>query len=130
MLPMKFYDDMFDSLLDDSDLRNDMRMMKSDIYEKDNNYVVEMDLPGFKKEDIKIECNRGNLIVTAEKKHEDEDKNKKYLRRERSYGKYSRSFYLGDIDEERINAEFHHGTLRITIPKKDEHKNTKYIDIK
>ncbi len=126
MLPMKFYDDVFDSLLDDSDIK----MMRSDIYEKDNKYIIEMDLPGFKKEDIKLECKKGNLIVTAEKKQENEDKNKKYIRRERSYGKCSRSFYLGDIDESNIEAEFHHGTLKVTVPKVDEEKNKKYIDIK
>lgn len=126
MLPRKFYfDDFVDSLMESE--KNSM--MNCDIYEKEGNYVVEMDLPGFNKEDIKLECNKGNVIITAEKKHEEEDKTKKYLRRERSYGKYSRSFYLGDIDQENINANFDNGTLTITIPKIDEEKNKKYIDI-
>ena len=126
MLPRKFYfDDFVDSLME-SDKAS---MMNCDIYEKEGNYIVEMDLPGFNKEDIKLECNKGNVIITAEKKHEEEDKTKKYLRRERSYGKYSRSFYLGDIDQENINANFDNGTLTITIPKVDEEKNKKYIDI-
>ena len=91
-----------------------------------------MDLPGFKKEEIKVECNKGNLIVSAEKKHEEEekDKNKKYLRRERIYGKYSRSFYLGDVDEDNIEASYNNGTLHIAVTKIDENKNKKFIDIK
>ena len=106
--------------------------MKCDIYEKDNTYHVEMDLPGFKKEEIKVECNKGNLVITAEKSEntEDKDEDKKYLRRERVYGKYSRSFYLGDIKEDAIEAKFDNGTLSISIPKIDENENKRLIDIK
>ena len=91
-----------------------------------------MDLPGFKKDEIKIECNKGNLVITAEKSssEEDKDEDKKYLRRERVYGKYSRSFYLGDIKEDAIEAKFDNGTLTISIPKIDENENKKLIDIK
>ncbi len=125
MLPRKFYiDDIFDSLME-----SEKKNMLCDIYEDGNNYVTELDLPGYKKEDIKIECNKGNLIITAEKKKEVNDDNKKYIRRERSYGKYSRSIYLGDIDQDNIKAEYNDGTLTITIPKIDEEKNKKYIDI-
>ena len=127
MLPRKFYfDDFMDSLMESDNNSS----MKCDIYEKDNNYVIEMDLPGFDKKDIKLECNKGNVVITAEKNHEEESKDKKYIRRERSYGKYSRSFYLGDIDQDNINASFSNGTLEVTIPKIDEDKNKKYIDIK
>ena len=126
MLPRRFY---FDNALDDF-FEEEGAKMKCDIYEKDNKYHVEMDLPGFTKDEIKIECNKGNLIVTAEKEEDEENKDKKYLRRERSYGKYSRSFYLGDIEEDGINAEFQNGTLHITVPKVDENKDKKYIDIK
>ena len=125
MLPRKFYiDDVFDSLLD-----NEKSVMKCDISENESSYVVEMDLPGYKKEDIKIECNKGNLIISCEKKSDEKDETKKYIRRERSYGKCSRSFYLGDIDQDGIDANFVNGTLTITIPKIDEEKNKKYINI-
>lgn len=128
MLPTRFY---FDNALDQF-FENEGNKMKCDIYEKDNTYHVEMDLPGFKKNEIKIECNKGNLVVTAEKEENDEEKdeNKKYLRRERVYGKYSRSFYLGDINEDGIEAKFDNGTLTISIPKIDENENKKLIDIK
>ena len=126
IIPRKFYlDDLFDSFLD-----SESRKMTCDIYEKDGNYHLEMDIPGFSKEDIKIHCDNGNLTVTAEKEKEEKEEDKKYIRRERSYGKYSRSFYLGNIDEDNINAEFKNGTLTITIPKVSEIESKKMIEIK
>jgi len=123
MLPRRFYiDDVIDSIME-----SEKSEMKCDIYEKDNTYFVELDLPGYQKEDIKIECNKGNLIISCEKKHEENDQTKKYIRRERVYGKYSRSFYLGDINEEAIEAEYTDGTLHIVIPKIDEERNKKQI---
>ena len=115
MLPNRFlYDSMFgvDRFED----------MSCDIYEKDNKYHVEMDIPGFSKDDIKIECHKGTITVSIEKNLENdtEDDNKKYIRRERKTGKYKRSFYLGDIDEENIKAEFKNGTLIMIVPLKEE----------
>ena len=128
MLPTRFY---FDNALDQF-FESENSKMKCDIYEKDNTYHVEMDLPGFKKDEIKVECNKGNLVITAEKSsnNEEKDEDKKYLRRERVYGKISRSFYLGDVNEDAIEAKFDNGTLTISIPKIDENKNKKLIDIK
>lgn len=118
----------FDSLLDDVKMND---KMKCDIYEKDGAYNVEASIPGFNKEDISIEFNKGNLTITAEKEEEEEDKSKKYLRRERSfYGKYQRSFYLGDVDEENIEAEFNNGILTIKVPKKAVEETKKTIEIK
>lgn len=126
MLPRKmFLDDMFDNFLESENPR-----MKCDIYEKDNTYILEMDVPGFEKDDINIEYNKGNLTISAEKHEEKNEKDdKKYIRRERFYGKLSRSFYLGEIDEEAIKAEFKHGTLKIVAPKKDENISKKVINI-
>lgn len=105
--------------------------MKCDIYEQDNTYHIEMDLPGFSKEEIKIECSNGNLIVTATKENqmEEKDETKHYLRKERNYGKYSRSFYLKDSNEEAISATYKEGTLHIEIPITKEENNRKFIDI-
>ena len=126
LLPRSYYlDDLFDNFLSSEDSK-----MRCDIYESEGKYHIEMDIPGFNKDEIKIECNKGNIVITAEKKDEEKEEDKKYLRRERSYGKYSRSFYLGDIEEDGINAEFSNGTLHITVPKVDENKDKKYIDIK
>ena len=102
LIPRKYYlDDIFDNFLSVPEESN----MKCDIYETDGNYNLELDMPGFTKDDINIEFNKGTLTISAEKKDEKEEKDdKKYIRRERFYGKVSRSFYLGDIEEENIKA--------------------------
>ena len=115
MLPGRFlYDSMFGL--------DKMEDLSCDIYEKDNKYHLEMDIPGFTKNDIKIECHKGTITVSAKKDYENEEKDddKKYIRRERRYGEYKRSFYLGEIDEDSIKAEFKNGTLLITAPIKEE----------
>lgn len=126
LIPKLYFDDSISSFLE-----GDHSNMKCDIYEKENKYFVEMDLPGFKKDEIKIECDKGNLIITASKEDKEniEDEDKNYLRRERIYNKYSRSFYLGDISEEEISAKFNDGTLTVIVPKRQEVDTKKYIDI-
>lgn len=124
MLPSRMF---FDDMLSDLSLES---KMKCDIFEKDNKIFIEMDVPGYKKEDIKVECNKGNIVIRAEKNDHDEE-NKKYLHRERkSYGKIERSFHLDDIDEDTIDASFKHGILTISVDKIDEDKNKKYIEVK
>ncbi len=126
MLPRKmFLDDMFDSFLESEPVK-----MKCDIYEEDGAYNLELDMPGFNKDDIVLEYNKGTLTISAEKKESTEEKeDKKYIRRERFYGKVSRSFYLGDIEEEDIKAEFKDGTLKVIAPKKKEDISKKIINI-
>ena len=126
MLPRKmFLDDMFDSFLESEPVK-----MKCDIYEENEAYNLELDMPGFNKEDINIEYNKGTLTISAEKKNEvNEKENKKYIRRERFYGKVSRSFYLGEIEEDHIKAEFKDGTLKVVAPKKQEDISKKIINI-
>lgn len=126
LLPRKYYlDDLFDQFLTTPEETN----MKCDIYEKDGKYHIEMDVPGFNKKDISVECDKGYLKITAEKKEEDEDKEKNYIRRERMYGKYQREFYLGDVEAENVKAEFKDGMLKITVPKKQEIETKKTIEI-
>ena len=124
MFPSRmFFDDML------SDLSAE-KNMKCDIYEKDNKIIVEIDVPGYKKEDIKVECNKGNIVIRATNT-EKEEENKKYLHRERKvYEKMERSFHFDDIDEDSINAEFKDGILTITVQKVDEDKNKKFIEVK
>ena len=124
MLPSRIF---FDNFLDEF---KESDKMKCDIYEKDNIYHIEADIPGFSKEDINVEFNKGNLTITAEKKDEEEEKDKNYLRRERYYGKYQRSFYLGEVDEEACEASFTNGILKIKVPKYLEEETKKYIEIK
>ena len=113
---------------------DEMSKMRCDIYEKDGIYTMEMDIPGFNREDVKIEVDDNDyLTITAEKNSEtnDEDSDKNYVRKERSYGKYQRSFYVGDIDKDKIDAKFENGILKITMPKKEEEKSSKKtIEIK
>lgn len=125
LIPSRFYlDDVFDDFLPKKGTD-----MKCDIYEKNGDYHIEMDIPGYEKGDITVEENNGYLTITAEKEKEENDEEKNYIRRERSYGKYQRSFYLGDLDSENIKAEFKDGMLKVTVPKKEEEINKKTIEI-
>lgn len=128
LMPRKFYlDDIFDDFISSRKEQH----MKCDIYEKGGDYHIEMDIPGFNKEEISVETKDGYLIIKAEKKNEvnEEDKDRNYIRRERTYGQYERSFYLGDLDEDKIDAKFDNGMLKITVPKKEEVDTKKVIEI-
>ena len=109
-------------------------VMKTDIIENKDAYELHVDLPGFKKEDVKAELKDGYLTISAVAKYEKNDENdKKFLRRERFYGTCSRSFYVGDvITQEDIKAKFEDGILKLTVPKKEaqpEIQTPKYIAI-
>ena len=113
---------------------NNLNISAFTIQEKDNNYVLDMDLPGYKKEDIKAQLKDGYLTITAQKNTSNDDKDEEgnYIRRERYCGKCSRSFYVGDsIKEEDIKANFNNGILELTFPKEVEQKaeEMKYITI-
>lgn len=128
MLPSRIF---LDDFLDDFPPMKEQKTMMCDIYEENNEYHIEVDVPGFKKEDISIECDKGNLKITAEKHSEEIDSNKKYVHREkRSYAKCERSFYLGNVKEDAISAEFKDGQLFITVPKFEEKSTRKTIEIK
>lgn len=102
----------------------------TDISETDDNYFLKVDLPGIKKDDVKISYADGKLTISGERKQETEEKNSKYHRVERSYGKYYRSFSLPQkIKEDKIDAEFKDGQLKITVPKAEEAK-PKEIEVK
>ena len=104
--------------------------MKCDVYEKDGDYHIEIDIPGFEKKDINLEVKDGYLIISAEKQDKVKDEGKDYIRRERKYGKYQRSFYIGDVESEKIEAEFKDGLLKILVPKIEEVIDKKVIEIK
>lgn len=110
-------------------------LMKTDVQETENGYVLEMDLPGFSKDEVKASLKDGYLTIKAEKgldKDEKDEKTAKYIRRERYAGSCERSFYIGDINEADIKGEFKHGILKLTIPKeqpKKEIDTTKYIEL-
>ena len=135
-LGFSLFDNMFDDMFRDPFFTNsnNTKLMKTDIQEKDNNYILDMDLPGYEKEDIKAQLKDGYLTITAQKNTSNEDKDEEgnYIRRERYCGKCSRSFYVGDsIKEEDIKANFNNGILELTFPKEAEQKaeEMKYITI-
>ena len=135
MIPRRHDFDLFDDMFRDPFFNeSESKLMKTDIKEKKDKYVVDIDLPGYDKEGIKIEVEDGYLTVHAKVDKEDNEKEKgKFVRKERYMGECSRSFYIGDnIKEEDIKAKFHNGTLTLEIPKKDDEKKLpekKYIPI-
>ena len=114
--------------------KNAKNLMKTDIREKDSGYELDIDLPGFKKDDLNIDLSNGYLTIQASKglDKDEQDKDGRYIRRERYAGSMSRSFYVGDsITQEDIKAKYEDGILRLSVPKKD-HKaieNSRYIAI-
>ena len=127
--------DLFDEMFNDPFfIRGENKLMKTDIKEKGDKYLLEVDLPGYEKEDIKIEIEDGYLTVHASmnKNIDESDKDSKYVHKERYVGECSRSFYVGeDIKEEDIKASFKNGTLKLELPKKEMKKedSKKYIEI-
>ena len=134
MLPSIFGEDLFDEMMDfpfEDDFfgkRNPLygkkakNMMKTDVKEHENGYEVDIDLPGFKKDELNLDLTDGYLTISASKglDKDEEDKKGKYIRKERYAGSMSRSFYVGDgITEEDIKAEFKHGILKLFVPKKE-----------
>ena len=137
LMPSIFGEDLFDDFMRDFPFYNDKDMkkmekklygrrgrnlMKTDIREKDDSYELEMDLPGFTKDEVKASLENGYLTISAAKgldKDEKEKETGKYIRRERYAGACQRTFYVGeDVTQEDIKGEFKHGILKLTIPKK------------
>ena len=121
------------NFLDDT-LMEDYRktsIMNTDIIEKENGYELQIDLPGVKKEDIKIEMNKNLINISVSISKSSDEENKKYIRKERFTGEIKRSFNIGeDIDEDNINASFENGILYLNLPKKEENdSNKKFIEI-
>ena len=129
-----FIDDVFD---DDFfvDSKSRKAIGNTDIKELEDKYELEVELPGFTKEDIKAEVNNGYLVVTAEHNNNKEEKDEKgrYIRKERYSGQCMRSFYVGsELKEEDIKAKFENGILKLEVPKKEFEKKVeqkKYIQI-
>ena len=151
LMPRIFGENLFDDFMndfpfyDDKDMEkmekklyghNARNMMKTDVKETDKDYELEMDLPGFKKDEIKVSLDNGYLTISAAKgldQDEQDKKTGKYIRKERFAGACERSFYVGeDITESDVRAQFKHGILRLTIPKKEaqpEVEENRYITI-
>lgn len=138
LMPSIFGENLFDDFMndfpffDDKEMRNTEKrlyghhakqLMKTDIKENEKEYTLEMDLPGFKKEEITVSLEHGYLTVGAKKgieKEENGNKEEKYIRKERYCGSCERTFYVGEaVTQSDIKGEFKHGILTLLIPKKD-----------
>ena len=133
MMPSIFGENLFDDFMNDFSFptfpnvdkelygKHAKNLMKTDVKEKDGNYEVAIDLPGFKKDEIKMELENGYLTISAAKgldKDETDKETGKYIRRERYAGNMSRSFYVGEgITEKDIHAKYEYGILKLSIPK-------------
>ncbi len=113
---------------------SETKVMKTDIKESEDGFSLIVDLPGYEKEEIKIEVENGYLTIHASKKKEiEENEDGKYVRRERYFGECSRSFYVGEtLETEDVRAQFKNGVLKLDLPKMEEKKELpekKYVQI-
>ena len=136
LMPSIFGESLFDDWFDDFDRqmqhmdrrlygRNAKREMKTDVREKEDGYEIDMDLPGFKKDQVELTLENGYLTVTANKGFDKDEKDDKgrMIRQERYAGSMQRSFYVGDsMTEEDVKARFEDGVLHLDLPKKDARK--------
>ena len=135
MLPSIFGENLFDDFFGDDfgmfpmwNGRNPLygkhakNLMKTDVRETENSYELDVDLPGFKKDEIQVDLKDGYLTIQAAKglDKDEEDKKGKYIRQERYAGAMSRSFYVGDIQPEQISAKYEDGILKISLPKQEK----------
>ena len=132
MLPSMFGESLFDDFFDDDFMRfpvwggrnplygkHAKNLMKTDVRETEDTYEVDIDLPGFKKDEITVDLKDGCLTVSAAKglDKDEEDKKGRYIRQERYAGACSRSFYVGDVEPDQVTAKYEDGILRISMPK-------------
>ncbi len=134
MLPSIFHETMFDDLFNDfgRDLmnidrtlygKNAKNLMKTDVKDDGDHYEVAVDLPGFNKDEVKVDLKDGYLTITAGKSLEKKDDEKsKYIRQERYVGSMTRSFYVGEVRPEDVRGKYESGVLTLTVPKEVQHK--------
>ena len=127
------FDGFFDDMFADPFFTSSNNIMRTDITEKDGNYILDIELPGFKKEDVNLNLENGYLTISAKREHkvDNEDRKENFVRRERSFGQFSRSFYVGDVEQDEIEAHLENGILTIKLPKEEEKKaKSNRIEIK
>ena len=148
MFPSVFGENLFDDWMNDFGFNDNLfssknplygkhakNIMKTDVRETDKGYELDVDLPGFKKDEITAELKDGYMTISAAKGLDEDEKDKKsgkYIRRERYAGSSSRSFYVGNgVKNEDVHAKFENGVLRLSLPKKaaEEIEADKYISI-
>ena len=134
MVPSIYGENMFDEFFDNNGFfgshsplfgKNSKNLMKTDIREKEDGYELAVDLPGFKKEDVKLDLDNGYLTISAQRNEEldDKDNEGRYIRQERATGSCARSFYVGkELEPKDISAKFENGILTLHLPKAEAKK--------
>ncbi|WP_411681132.1 heat shock protein Hsp18 [Clostridium thailandense] len=129
-----YFNQLFDNFFNDdffAPMTHFENSFRVDLKETENEYMVEADLPGINKEAIDIQYENNYLTVSAKREETIENKDNNYVRRERSYGQFSRRFYIDNVNEEKIDASFKDGVLKITLPKLEKViMNKRKIDIR
>ena len=132
--PFEEFGAFFPALFDDGGLEKSFAGFNTDVMEKDGNYVLQAELPGFNKEDIHVDLKDNILTISASHNEEknEEDKNTRYIRKERRSASYSRSFRVANVTHEDIKAAYNNGVLEVTFPKRDAlpEKEAQKIEIK
>ena len=125
------WDEMERAFFGDGAWNRSLAEFKTDIQDKGDSYLLQADLPGFKKEDIHIDLDGETMTIRAERhsEHEEQDKKGSYVRCERSYGSYERAFDVSGIDTDKIGAQYADGVLKLTMPKKSATVSAKQIEI-
>ena len=131
MLPSIFGENLFDDFFNDWNTlpawnqnnplygKRAKNLMKTDVRETERSYELDVDLPGFKKDEVKVELQNGYLTISAAKglDKDEEDKKGRYIQQERYAGACSRSFYVGDVEADQVSAQYEGGVLRVSLPK-------------
>ena len=132
MLPSIFGENLFDEFFNDDFMnfpvwggrsplygKHAKNLMKTDVRETDGSYELDVDLPGFKKDELTVDLKDGYLTIAAAKglDKDEQDKKGKYIRQERYAGAMSRSFYVGDVEPDQVSAKYEDGILKISLPK-------------
>ena len=135
MLPSIFGENLFDEFFNDDFMnfpvwggrsplygKHAKNLMKTDVRETDGSYELDVDLPGFKKDELTVDLKDGYLTIAAAKglDKDEQDKKGKYIRQERYAGAMSRSFYVGDVEPGQVSAKYEDGILKISLPKQEK----------
>ncbi|MDD4000748.1 MAG: Hsp20/alpha crystallin family protein [Bacilli bacterium] len=124
-----FFDSFFDDFFD-RPLIQRRDLMRTEVKKVDDNYQIDIELPGFNKEEIKLNLENGYLTISAKREQSTEEKDKDdIVRTERYYGAFSRSYYVGNTSEEEITAKYENGILTVLLPVESKTENKKYITI-
>lgn len=115
MFPNYWFRDFFNE-----DFTGQMSTIRADIYEDGNNLVIEAEVPGFNKDEVKVEVHGDQLTISAQRDQDTEEKSDNYIRRERSVNQVCRTFVIEDLDADKIEAKFENGLLRLTVPKPEK----------